>query len=224
MKTILLTNQQKKEYQEKGYLVIKNLIAPEEVNQLRADYDRAVSGEIKVPEFAGNKKKGKVVQLQNPSQYIPGWKYHVYFQKAWSVARQLGGDDIEYGYDQIIFKPEGATGETAWHQDAAYWKKDRSRQRALTCWLALSPAFKENGCMQFVPGSHLGEIQEHARITEKSEITEALETKVDPSRAVVCPLEAGDASFHHCRTLHYTGGNFSDVPRRGLITHFFAKD
>jgi ectoine hydroxylase-related dioxygenase (phytanoyl-CoA dioxygenase family) len=77
--------------------------------------------------------------------------------------------------------------------------------------------------MQFIPGSHLGSVQDHHSIAEKSDIANALATHADVSQAVAIFLEPGDASFHHCRTLHYTGSNQSDVPRHGLITHFIPQ-
>jgi len=67
----------------------------------------------------------------------------------------------------------------------------------------------------------LGAVQPHFDVSDRSEINNALATNADASQAVSCPLAPGDASFHHCRTLHFTGGNTSDTPRHGLITHFF---
>ncbi len=218
---VTLNAEQIATYNRDGYLVIRDFITPAQVEELKADYDRAVSGEIPVPQFEGRKKAGTVVQLACPSQHIPGWPQHEYFLKALAVAKQLAGDEQNYAYDQIIFKPPHSNGPTAWHQDAAYWGSDTDPStRAVTCWLALGPAFLENGCMQFVPGSHLGPLQPHHSIAGESEINEALATDVPDGLAVPSPLNPGDASFHHSKTLHCTGGNLSDVPRHGLITHF----
>jgi ectoine hydroxylase-related dioxygenase (phytanoyl-CoA dioxygenase family) len=41
------------------------------------------------------------------------------------------------------------------HQDAAYWPPLQSDTAAANCWLALSNISKENGCLRYVPGSHL---------------------------------------------------------------------
>ena len=50
------------------------------------------------------------------------------------------------------------------------------------------------------------------------EVGGALEiADVDPDTAFTVTLKPGDA------TLHYTGGNRTDDPRRGLITHFFPR-
>ena len=221
--TCLLTEKQIQDFNRDGFVVVKRLIGREEVDQLVSDYDKALKGEINVPTFSGTKKviDGGVLQLANPSRHISHWQSHAYFRNALDIARQLLGDDLEYFYDQIIYKPPHHPGVTDWHQDAGYWSESGANSRAVTCWLALSPAFRENGSLQFIPGSHKGEVQEHRRID--SEINNALATNADPNKAVFCTLEPGDASFHHCRTLHYAGGNTSDVQRRALITHFRPK-
>ena len=208
-----------------GFVAVQALITPDQVSELLLDYERVLRGEIPVSEFEGPKRKGPMIQLANPSQRVPGWQQHPYFLRAREVASELLGCEAEYGYDQLIFKPPHSSSPTAWHQDAGYWrgwKGSLGTERALTCWLALAPAFLENGCMQFIPGSHRGEVRAHFSVADRSEIANALATEVDASRAVACPLRPGDASFHHCRTLHYTGGNHTDVPRHALITHFIA--
>ena len=37
------------------------------------------------------------------------------------------------------------------------------------------------------------------------------------SEAVACPVAAGEAIVHHCRTLHSAGPNKTDKPRRALV-------
>jgi len=200
---------------------VKSLISPEEVQRLLLDYEDAIAGRYGDLSFKGKHVQGKVVQLAKPSQVIPGWSEHAYRTTALAIARQLHGDDLDYRYDQIIMKPPHYPAETAWHQDAGYWKEGQSNVRATTCWMALGPVFKENGALQFMPGSHKEQVRDHFDASDQSEINNALATTVaDASAAVAVALEPGDATFHHCRTLHFAGGNFTDVPRRGLITHF----
>ena len=215
-----LSERQVQEFQKNGFITVKGLIDPEQVRELVVDYEKALHGEIEVPTFGDKRVKGDMVQLANPSQHIPHWQRYAYFLRALSLAKQLNGDETEYVYDQIIMKPPHYPAETHWHQDAGYWK-GKGSERAVTCWLALSQVWKENGGMQFIPGSHLGEIQEHEKVYHRSEINGALETKVDAHNAFAVTLEPGDATFHHCRTLHFAGGNFTDTPRYGLITHFW---
>jgi ectoine hydroxylase-related dioxygenase (phytanoyl-CoA dioxygenase family) len=48
-----------------------------------------------------------------------------------------------------------ACAPTCRHQDAAYWPPLKSDTSAANCWLALSNVTKDNGCLRYVPGSHL---------------------------------------------------------------------
>lgn len=40
---------------------------------------------------------------------------------------------------------------------------------------------------------------------------------IDTAGAVACPIRAGSATFHLSKTLHYTGPNRSEGPRRAYI-------
>lgn len=214
-------------FEENGYVVVKNMIDAEEVASLLEDYDKMVTGQIPMKGFNGleakvDEKNMKVVQIANPSQNYEKWKHHSYLKKALHIAKQLAGDDIEYKYDQIIYKPPYNPVETSWHQDAAYWKN--SERSAVTCWLALTPAFLENGGMRFIPGSHREEILNHELLGSSKGINDALGIpNMNESRAISHVLLPGDASFHHHKTIHGTNANNTQMPRCALITHFEAK-
>ena len=205
-----------------GFVAVKGLIEASGVRELLADYDRVLGGEIEVPAFGDRRVKGAMVQLANPSQHIAHWRGHAYFRRALAAARRLIGPDAAYQYDQLIMKPAHYPAQTDWHQDAGYWQDRNGSGRAVTCWLALTPAWKDNGGMQFIPGSHRGPIREHISIADRSEINGALATTADDSKAVAVTLQPGDATFHHCRTLHYAGGNATDTARYAVITHFWS--
>jgi len=72
--------------------------------------------------------------------------------------------------------------------------------------------------MQFIAGSHRGDIAEHYSVAHRSEMNGALETEVESSQAVTISLRPGGVTFHH------KGGNYTDTPRRGLITHFWSSN
>jgi ectoine hydroxylase-related dioxygenase (phytanoyl-CoA dioxygenase family) len=76
--------------------------------------------------------------------------------------------------------------------------------------------------MQFVPGSHHQDVLPHHSIGHDPRIVglEVDDVEQVVAQAVPCPLPAGGATIHHCRTLHYTGPNQSDGPRRAYIMSF----
>jgi ectoine hydroxylase-related dioxygenase (phytanoyl-CoA dioxygenase family) len=92
----------------------------------------------------------------------------------------------------------------------------------LSIWIPLQEATLENGCMQFVPGTHLQEVLSHHPIGHDPRLVglEVDEAELRSAGAVACPLPAGGATVHHSRTLHYTGPNRSDGARRAYILAF----
>jgi ectoine hydroxylase-related dioxygenase (phytanoyl-CoA dioxygenase family) len=74
----------------------------------------------------------------------------------------------------------------------------------------------ESGCMQFIPGSQQNDLLPHRKPPGVEPIV--VDVPFDAASAVPCPLRAGDATVHFCRTLHYTGENTSPNPRRAFTT------
>jgi ectoine hydroxylase-related dioxygenase (phytanoyl-CoA dioxygenase family) len=97
------------------------------------------------------------------------------------------------------------------HQDEAYWSEVVAYE-ALGVWLALQPVSLSMGCMHFLPQSHRLSLSPlaHQTINKQSsvhglELTDAQLVSAASAHSVAAPLGCGGATFHHCRTLHYTG-------------------
>ncbi len=224
---MILTESQKQAFATDGFLIVKQLITADEAAALMDDYDGLTSGRIRHATWNGRHGTSGALgmrQIPFPSRVLEHWQDHVYRQRALAIARELLGDGIDYLFDQIFMKPPRCGVEVPWHQDAAYWGDVGS---GLTCWLALSDVTRAHGCMEFVPGSHLRGVLPHAKAALQDEYEANPEMArnhlvaegVDAQAAVCVPLEAGDATFHHYKTLHHSGGNTTDSTRRGLATH-----
>ena len=68
--------------------------------------------------------------------------------------------------------------------------------------------------MRFKPGSHRGPIVPHRSPGGDNRVNGLEAIGIDDADLIACPLPAGGATIHHFGTLHATGGNNSDVPRR----------
>jgi ectoine hydroxylase-related dioxygenase (phytanoyl-CoA dioxygenase family) len=228
--TITLTPDQVEFYHREGYLALPAITTPEEVARIRGIYDRLFA-ERAGREFgdqfdlAGPDDEGTeaaLPQVLNPARYAPELKEGLFRVNALAIARQLLGPDPKYQGEHAIFKPALRGAETPWHQDEAYWNAGL-RYTSLSIWIPLQEATLENGCMQFMPGSHRLEVLPHHCIHHDPRI-HGLEVDPAPgldfSRAAVCPLPAGGCTIHHNRTLHYTAPNRSDIPRRAYILGF----
>lgn len=223
-----LTAEQIARFREQGFLQVDRLVADDEIAWVREIYDRLFAqraGWEKGDQFdlAGSDDptaKPRLPQLMNPAAHAPELNRAVFRQTAFEIARQLLGEQIERGDEHAICKPAEDGAETPWHQDEAYWDPAFAYD-ALSIWTPLQEATLINGCMQFIPGSHLGRsVRPHHSIGHDVRI-HGLETDdVDPRLAVACPLQAGGCTIHHCRTLHYAGPNRSGQPRRAYILTF----
>ena len=221
MNEMRLSPEQIDQFNEDGFVVLREFIPATMLAELREGYDAATRGEYDIDGWNQKIAAGDILQLGMPSTHIPGWKGHPYMDRIVAVGKQLLGADIEFRYDQLIYKPPGNSVELLWHQDAGYGWPGKANYRSATCWLALSPATEAMGSLHFLPGSHKEGIAEHVDATYKNPIGGALEVRVDTGRVVAGEYGPGDVSFHHGRTLHYSRGNSTDQPRRGLSTHLW---
>ena len=137
------------------------------------------------------------------------------------VGSCIGPDILLYDVEYIIKEPRTPS-FVSWHQDLTYWGLSDDAQVSL--WLALSPATAESGCMRMVAGSHRAGSIEHVTMEDGENVLLQGQTVegIDESQAVMCPLRAGQASFHHGWTLHASMPNESDDRRIGLNAQFIA--
>jgi ectoine hydroxylase-related dioxygenase (phytanoyl-CoA dioxygenase family) len=138
------------------------------------------------------------------------------------IVEQFIGPNILLHSATYILKEPGSGSFVSWHQDLTYWGFSHDDQ--VSMWLALSPATAGSGCMRMIPGSHVhGELR-HETTEDEANVLFSGQTVADvrESDAVVCALQAGQASFHHGRTLHSSGPNESDDRRIGLNVQYLA--
>ena len=211
-------------FRENGYLAIERLVEEDELVWMREAYDRifeARAGREVGDQFdlAGADEEGveaKLPQILSPSKYAPELLNGRFRDAVQSIAKALLGDGAEVGGDHAILKPALIGAATPWHQDEAYWDPAFD-YAALSAWIPLQEATIENGCMWFVPGSHRLEVMSHHSIDNDPRVHGLEVEGADTSSAVACPIPAGGATFHLSRTLHYTGPNISQGPRRAYI-------
>jgi ectoine hydroxylase-related dioxygenase (phytanoyl-CoA dioxygenase family) len=226
--TVRLGEEQIAFYHENGFLAIEAITTAAEVELLRGVYDRlfeARAGREEGAQFdlAGTDEEdgeASLPQILSPVKYAPELADTLFRANARAISRQLLGPETSDRFEHAILKPPFHGAPTPWHQDEAYWNPDYCHT-ALSVWMPLQEATIENGCMQFIPGSHRFEVLPHHCINHDPRI-HGLEVDkgIDLSGAVACPLPAGGATFHHNRTLHYAGPNHSPIPRRAYILTF----
>ena len=134
------------------------------------------------------------------------------------LASQLLGGPVRFWHDQLFCKPAHHGGVVAWHQDYSYWTRTQPMNH-LTCWIALDDATEENGCVQYIPGSHRWPL---LPITGLAGDMEAIQTVLDEEqrsafKPVPAELKRGHATFHHPLMVHGSYDNRSSRSRRAMV-------
>jgi ectoine hydroxylase-related dioxygenase (phytanoyl-CoA dioxygenase family) len=141
-----------------------------------------------------------------------------------AASQLLGNVPVRFWHDQIFWKPAKKGGVVAWHQDYSYWTRTKPVAH-LTCWCGLDDATKENGCLQYIAGSHRWELLPKTVLAGDIQgIRDYLndEQKKQFDQPQYAEVKAGEAIFHHSLTLHGSGENKSDKPRRAFVINVFA--
>jgi ectoine hydroxylase-related dioxygenase (phytanoyl-CoA dioxygenase family) len=141
-----------------------------------------------------------------------------------AAGQLLGNVPVRFWHDQLFWKPAKKGGVVAWHQDYSYWTRTKPVAH-LTCWCGLDDAIKENGCLQYIAGSHQwGLLPKPVLAGEIQGIRDFLndEQKKQFDHPQFAEVKAGEAIFHHSLTLHGSGENKSDKPRRAFVINAFA--
>ena len=136
----------------------------------------------------------------------------------------LGPDILAWG-SSLFLKPPRSPGFVSWHQDLTYWGLNNDKE--VSVWIALGPAYKDNGCMRFVPGSHkAGQIDHVDTVDDANILTRGqnADVEVKEDETVYVELDPGQASLHHGHLLHASGPNNTDQPRIGLVVNYISTD
>lgn len=224
---IILTKDQIDYFHHEGFLSTDKLTDQEDIAFLLQTYDRIFSeqaGRESGDQFdlAGTDEDGETAflpQILDPSKYAPEINQSQLLINTTSIAKQLLGKEAICSFAHAILKPAKIGAETPWHQDAAYLDPNLV-YRAISIWVPLQGVTEENGCMQFVPGSHKKDVLSHQSINNDPHI-HGLELIPEEMKNVhdvnSCPLPACGTTIHDFYMLHHTPPNRSNIPRRALI-------
>src|SRR6478735_6362909 len=140
-----------------------------------------------------------------------------------AASQLLGDKPVRFWHDQLFYKPAKKGGVVAWHQDYSYWTRTKPLAH-LTCWCGLDDSIQQNGCLQYVPGSHRWGLLDKPNLAgDLLGIMDYLnEEQKKEFKPVHVEVKAGEAIFHHSLTLHGSGENKSNQARRAFVINAFA--
>lgn len=230
-----ITQEQIEYYQSNGFIVIEEFLSPEELEYWRSAVMEAVK------ERGGQKMPGKATiigeddginedaeyfgkvfdQLLNLWQTNAKVKELMVDEKIGEMATRLSGaDGIRIWHDQALFKRPWAN-PTAWHLDTPFWSF--SDRRAISIWIALDDATLENGCLYFIPGSHLSTNFKTSSIGKNMDGIFQVYPQFAKTQPFVAAMKAGSCSFHNGLTIHGAGANMTPGFRRAMTCAYMPE-
>lgn len=200
-------------FAEHGWVVLRGVLSPERVAAARDAVERIFPATLAatLPHSDG------VPHMLGPTRRHPElarWlDERVPFEAA---ARCLGAERVQVLQDDLLFKRARADDALAWHQDASYLGA-LEPLRSVSIRLALDAETVASGCMWVLDRSH-GRGLFAAEVGTRR-VDDVLDRVPPELRTAATPLvlEPGDVSLHDAFTLHASGPNASDTPRRTLV-------
>jgi ectoine hydroxylase-related dioxygenase (phytanoyl-CoA dioxygenase family) len=212
-----LTQAQVASYERDGFLTPNPALSPDETPALRsklAAFEATLGGPLT--------SEAINARFRSRTHVLLPWVHSLVSHPAIldAIEDLIGPDILVYTSTWFIKEPESEA-IAAWHQDATYF--GLRPYVHVTAWLALTDATAENGCMEFLPGSHHGGQREHRAGVVAASVNragQAIVGDVDDRPAVHAPLRAGEFSLHHTLCLHRSQPNRSSGRRVGLAISY----
>lgn len=208
---------QARAYDELGYFVLEDVLDAETVDAL----DRAIEPfDAEAMRFLERQPAGRfslagvdmvsiALHVARRSEALRSFCTAPLFA---DLCHDLIGPDARLYWDQAVYKrPHGAE-PVLWHQDNGYTYVEP--QAYLTCWVALTDATVDNGCVWVVPRVH-----RHGTLAHR-DTPIGFQCFEDPAGAVPVPVRAGSVVVFSSLTPHATGQNSTGDVRKAYILQY----
>ncbi len=227
--TATLTAEQLRRFHDDGYLVVRGLLAPDEVRELIDTFMAMhASGPIPAcrfkpatPEEADGDMLKLYPRMMHPHRVNDVARRYLLDPRLAAILADLFGEEPLAAQSMLYFKPAGARGQ-ALHQDNFYLKVEPGT--CIAAWFALDPADRENGGLEVVPGTHAMDLF----CPEGADLDVSFTREYVPPppglAAVPMDLAPGDILFFNGSLVHGSGPNRSaDRFRRSFICHYVGR-
>ncbi|CAF3748023.1 unnamed protein product [Rotaria socialis] len=231
----ILSNEQRQSYEKNGFLVVRNLVAPEKLEVFRKRFQDVCTGKVKVlgmtvmkdiaiakSEFADGEKA--ITKIQDFTLDDELFKYCC-LPEIVKYVENFTGPNIMAMHTMLINKPPDPGTQSSrhpLHQDLYYFPF-RPAHHIVCAWTAMEKINRQNGCLVVMPGTHTGELEPHGYPDWKGGINKMYHgiQKFDPNQERLhLEMESGDTVFFHPLLIHGSGTNRSLGFRKAISCHY----
>lgn len=226
----MIKDDQVKSFNERGYLVIENLL-PENILK---DLQKITEDFVEKSKFI--KENDLIFDLSDdhtPENPVvrrlkdPHLNHSVYSDiiknnLITDVVSKLIGNNIRLEHTKLNFKSAKGGEAIEWHQDWAFYP--HTNDDIVEVGIFLDDCGNENGPLLCVPGSHKGPIDDHHQNGYFIGAVDPSKSHYNLETAEPIVAKAGSISVHHVRCLHGSRKNNSEKSRRVLFAGYCAAD
>jgi ectoine hydroxylase-related dioxygenase (phytanoyl-CoA dioxygenase family) len=225
MRSFQVSDAQIRQFDKDGYLMVPGLFDAEEMDLLlkigKADQALAKETRARVDAQGGQSK----LALRNDlGETI--YSAIVRCHRVVDTMEKLMRDEVYHFHHKMMVKEPRVGGAWEWHQDFGYWYKFNHclYPDMASCMIAVDRAYKGNGCLQVLKGTHkLGRLEHGVTGDQTGADLERVEAAMKKHELVYCEMEPGTALFFHANLLHRSDQNRSENPRWSLICCYNTK-
>ena len=210
------------DYERDGVALVRGFLSPEEAGKIREELDRYVREDLASKPADARTLEVDEITVRNL------WRLeaHNEFFREFGAREDLRalirplvkGEPVLAGVETFN-KPARIGSGVPPHQDNAYFCQ--TPPDMLTVWIAIDAVTEANGPVTYVKGSHrLGPLPTKPSGVRGNSIGLAEMPEVGEGDSFIALLEPGDATIHHCDTIHYSAPNTTDHPRLGFLLVF----
>ncbi len=216
-----ITEGQKRDYANKGFFVLENVIAADDLRLLREEanwYMDQIHAEM------DEKKTDVLGPNTRNSRYFVALKYKetgrltpfLFSDLMADICRATIGPDAYLFHEQYVIKSAEKGGKFSWHQDSGYVAFPH--REYVSCWCALDDMSEANGTVYMLPYDRAG-----VRTTVEHKVDAGSTDRIgyfgdDPGDPVLCP--AGSIAVFSSNCFHRSGTNTTANMRRVYLAQY----
>lgn len=219
----VLTAAERQQWEQEGYLLLRNLIPRERLAAVQAVLEKVVDdilAKLLAEGAITDTKPGapferRLAEAAGPlaGKFGRSWRKNLASRAVFDlqgtpalaqiIGQLIGGDTI--GHPVFNGRPKLPGQQLTvvpWHQDSGYFGPESDRSMILTTWIPLVPVDARNGCLQIIPGTQRLDLRRHTEEARDGRFLEADITGLDESKAVTCAMQPGDVLIFNNLTMH----------------------
>jgi len=216
---MILTQQQRRFYDENGYVLVEGQFTAQEASAFRQEAHALIERLTQYTDFNptwGSAKQiaegTKLLHCHNVQFYSAVFTRLLVDERLTGAAADLiGSPNVQLHHNKLFIKPPEKGSPFPMHQDYPYFPHERHTMLAAVIHFDDAPL--EKGCIRVVPGSHKRGAIEH-------DPQGGFHLPFDQyplESSVPCPARAGDVLFFNYLTIHGSGVNVSQEARTTLL-------